>query len=69
MTTLAANRPAYDGKALDLTGKSGARAFKNTLATVLIILCFLVAALNREHGGRMQEQIGLLDRMREKLSP
>jgi hypothetical protein len=29
------------------------------------ILCFLVAALNREHGGRVQEQIGLLDRMRE----
>jgi hypothetical protein len=32
------------------------------------ILCFLVAALNREHGGRVQEQIGLLDRMRERLS-
>jgi Na+/H+ antiporter NhaD/arsenite permease-like protein len=29
------------------------------------ILCFLVAALNREHGGRVQEQIGTLDRMRE----
>jgi len=29
------------------------------------ILCFLVAALNREFGGRVQEQIGLLDRMRE----
>ena len=24
-----------------------------------VILCFLVAALNREHGGRMQEQIGI----------
>ena len=33
------------------------------------ILCFLVAALNREHGGRVQEQIGLLDRAREKISP
>jgi hypothetical protein len=33
------------------------------------ILCFLVAALNREHSGRMQEQIGLLDRAREKISP
>lgn len=33
------------------------------------ILCFLVAALNREHGGRAQEQIGLLDRAREKISP
>jgi len=33
------------------------------------VLCFLVAALNREHGGRTQEQIGLLDRMRERLSP
>jgi hypothetical protein len=29
------------------------------------ILCFLVMALNREYGGRVQEQIGLLDRMRE----
>jgi hypothetical protein len=33
------------------------------------ILCFLVTALNREHGGRMQEQIGLLDRAREKVAP
>ena len=41
MTTLAANSPAYDGQTLDLTGKSGARAFKNTLATVLIVLCFV----------------------------
>ncbi|HKU53788.1 MAG TPA: hypothetical protein VJP60_00365 [Rhizomicrobium sp.] len=31
------------------------------------ILCFLVAALNREHGGRVQEQIVLLDRAREKI--
>ena len=29
------------------------------------ILCFLVAALNREHLGRVREQIGFLDRMRE----
>lgn len=33
-----------------------------------ILLCFLVVALNREYGGRVQEQIGLLDRMREKLA-
>ena len=45
MTTLAANKPAYDGQALDLTGKSGARAFKNTLATVLIVLAFVVALI------------------------
>jgi len=32
------------------------------------ILCFLVAALDREHRGRVQEQIGLLDRAREKIS-
>jgi hypothetical protein len=31
------------------------------------ILCFLVAALNREHGGRVQEQITDLDRLRETL--
>jgi hypothetical protein len=29
------------------------------------ILCFLVAALDREHTGRAQERIGDLDRMRE----
>ena len=33
------------------------------------ILCFLLAALNREHSGRVQEQIGLLDRMRETSPP
>jgi hypothetical protein len=33
------------------------------------ILCFLLAALDREYGGRVQEQIGLLDRAREKISP
>jgi hypothetical protein len=33
------------------------------------ILCFLVMALNREHGGRVQEQIGVLDRMRETSPP
>jgi hypothetical protein len=31
------------------------------------ILCFLVAALNREHGGRVQEQIGQLDRAHESF--
>jgi len=45
VTTLAANRPAYDGKTLDLTGKSGGRAFRNTLATVLMALCFLIALI------------------------
>lgn len=45
MSTIAANRPQYDGKVLDLTGKSGARAFRNTLATVLISLCFLIALI------------------------
>jgi hypothetical protein len=33
------------------------------------VLCFLVTALNREHGGRAQEQIGQLDRIRERTSP
>jgi hypothetical protein len=33
------------------------------------VLCFLVTSLNREHGGRVQEQIGLLDRMRERMPP
>ncbi|HKX65377.1 MAG TPA: hypothetical protein VJM78_08705 [Rhizomicrobium sp.] len=33
-----------------------------------VILCFLAAALNREYGGRIQENIGLLDRVREKVS-
>ncbi len=32
------------------------------------LLCFLIAAINREYGGRVQEQIGLLDRMRERLA-
>ena len=32
-----------------------------------VLLCFLVAALNREQSGRVQEQIGLLDRMRQRL--
>jgi len=32
------------------------------------ILCFLVAALNREFGGRVQEEIGQLDRVRERLT-
>ena len=29
------------------------------------LLCFLAAALNREHGGRVREQIGALEHMRE----
>jgi len=35
----------------------------------VVILCFLVMALNREHGGRIQEEIGALDRMRETMTP
>lgn len=38
----------------------------NCVATA--ILCFLVAALNREYSGRVQEEIGSLDRMRERLA-
>jgi phosphate transport system permease protein len=45
VSTIAANRPQYDGKVLDLTGKSGARAFRNLLATVLITACFLIALI------------------------
>jgi phosphate transport system permease protein len=45
VSTLAANRPDYDGKVLDLTGKSGSRAFRNTLATVLISICFVLALI------------------------
>jgi phosphate transport system permease protein len=45
VSTLAANRPDYEGKVLDLTGKSGARAARNTIATVLITLCFLIALI------------------------
>jgi phosphate transport system permease protein len=44
-TILTANRPAYDGQALDLSGKSGARAARNVVATVLIGLCFLIALI------------------------
>lgn len=34
----------------------------------VILLCFLITALNREYGGRMQEQVGQLNRMRERLA-
>lgn len=33
-----------------------------------ILSSFLITALNREYGGRMQEQVGQLDRMRERLT-
>lgn len=33
-----------------------------------LLLCFLITALNREYGGRVREQVGLLDRMRERLA-
>jgi phosphate transport system permease protein len=45
MSAITENKPVYDGQALDLTGKSGLRAFKNTLATVLIVLAFVVALI------------------------
>jgi len=49
---------------------AGAEAVTALLNCVAVaILCFLVAALNREHGGRVQEQIGFLDRMRETVTP
>ena len=37
-------------------------------AAGITLLCFLAAALNREHGGRVQEQIGALEHMREKIA-
>jgi hypothetical protein len=33
-----------------------------------LLVCFLVSALNREYGGRLQEEIGQMDRMRERLA-
>ncbi|MFD7160398.1 phosphate ABC transporter permease PstA [Kribbella sp. NPDC059898] len=45
MTTATADKAAYDGRALDLSGKSGVRAFKNTLATVLMVLAFVLAMI------------------------
>ena len=37
-------------------------------AAGVTLLCFLAASLNREHGGRTQEQIGLLEHMRERVA-
>lgn len=37
-------------------------------AAGVTLLCFLAAALNREHGGRTQEQIGALEHMRERVA-
>lgn len=55
---------------LAINGLEAGRPIAGLLDYVAVaILCFLVTALNREHGGRMQEQIGLLDRAREKISP
>ena len=51
-------------------GLEAGRPFPGLLDCVAVaILCFLLGALDREHGGRVQEQIGLLDRAREKISP
>ena len=52
---------------LAVTAGQPITVFLNCVAVA--ILCFLVAALDREHRGRVQEQIGLLDRAREKISP
>jgi hypothetical protein len=49
-----------------LTGTGDGNSLVVLLNCVAVaILCFLVAALNREHGGRVQEQIGDLGRLRE----
>jgi hypothetical protein len=37
-------------------------------AAGVTLLCFLAAALNREHGGRVREQIGALEHMRERIA-
>ena len=37
-------------------------------AAGVTLLCFLAAALYREHGGRTQEQIGALEHMRERIA-
>lgn len=46
-------------------GKLILAVFGNVAA---MLLCFLIVALNREYGGRMCEQVSLLNRMREKLA-
>jgi phosphate transport system permease protein len=45
MTTITANRSESGGRVLDLTGKSGGRAIRNTTATVLITICFVIALI------------------------
>ena len=37
-------------------------------SSAAVFLCFLISALNREHGGWVQEKIGLLDRVPENKS-
>jgi len=55
---------------LAINGLEAGRPIAGLLDYVAVaILCFLVTALNREYGGRVQEQIGLLDRAREKIVP
>jgi hypothetical protein len=54
---------------LAVNGLEAGRPIAALLDCVAVaILCFLVTALNREHGGRVQEQIGLLDHAREKIA-
>jgi hypothetical protein len=54
---------------LAVNGLETGRPLAGLLDCVAVaILCFLVTALNREYGGRMQEQIGLLDRIRESTA-
>ena len=51
-----------------LAGPAAANSLIALLNCVAVaILCFLVAALNHEHGGRVQEEIGDLDRARESF--
>ena len=52
-----------------VTNKATGFAMTLTLSGVgVIVLCFFIAAFNRENRGRTQEQIRLLDRAREKLA-
>ena len=54
---------------LAANGLEAGRPIAGLLDCVAVaILCFLAAALDREHNGRVQEQIGLLDRAREKIA-
>ncbi len=51
-----------------LTGAAADTVLMSLNCVAVAILCFLVTALNREHGGRVREEIGQLDRLRETLA-